>query len=209
MATFSKRIGSDISSIFNSKIDSLFDNFSIEQKLRGVRTLEQRCHLCGCRGSCKPCPSYGTSSAKVLVLDANPGKLQEDSGEAIRYDAVSLKILGKLLHELGLTLNDIFLTYAFHCRVPERNIISYDKCSLWFNYEFSLLSNVDTIITLGEDAFHFVMGSGYPKVADIYGKHYVVNYNNRDIKVLPLMHPWFLLKNKKWMEETVSVLKKF
>jgi len=162
------------------------------------------CTMCKNRGEQYPVPIIGDESSEFLIIDSNPGKFQVEEGGALVFKGASFNLLSRILHHMDITFQDCALTYAFHCQTSDRDPISYDRCSLWFHYEISHMPNLKTIITLGEDAFHLIMGNGHPKLQDIYGNRYIVDLEGRKINILPLMHPWFLLRNKEWLDRTVS-----
>ncbi len=172
-----------------------------------IRHLEKRCKLCHLRGKDLPVPSFGSKQSKIMIIDSNPGKLQVLAGQDYRFEGACYNLLLKLLQSVDLNIQDCFITYSIHCNSSERDSIAYDKCSLWLNYELCILEDCDTIITLGEDAFHTVMGEGYPRVIDIYGSTYDIKIGIKTYKIIPLMHPWFLLKNPEFIEKTENIVK--
>lgn len=205
MDTCSKRLGSEISALFIQSMNSQLSHLSPEMRLLACRRLEQRCHFCSCR-KVQPVPSHGSINSRILLLDSNPGRLQVEEGNAFILRSNTSKLLQSLIECLNLTLQDCFITYAFHCQTGDRTTLGYDRCSLWLNYELSLLTEVDTIVTLGEDAFHVIMGDGYPKVIDILGRAYNIEIRNKRYRVIPIPHPYFLMQNREWLDRTLKTL---
>lgn len=111
----------------------------------------------------KPVPGDGDTNAGLLIVGLAPGAhganrtgtpFAGDTAGSFLYD--SLKKHG---FSDGEQLTDVFITNAVKCAPPENkpNASEFRHCSGYLIQEMGSLSNVKTVLALGEKAFYEVL----------------------------------------------------
>lgn len=97
--------------------------------------------------NCKLCPLHqtaehvcllgkGPKKPKAMVIGEAPGHREDDSGKP--FVGKSGQLLDKLLSDVGLSRDDLYITNAVHCRPPENATPTkrqIDACKVWLQAE--------------------------------------------------------------------------
>jgi DNA polymerase len=138
----------------------------------------------------------GNPDAKIMFIGEAPGKKEAETG--IPFVGSSGKILDKMLAEINLKREDVYLTNICKCRPPEnRNPLPQEisACFPWLEKQIAIIKP-KIIVTLGK----YALNSFFPeaKISEKHGKicEYVFS-DLEKIKILPFYHPAAARQNKK------------
>jgi DNA polymerase len=167
--------------------------------------------------SCKKCALHetktnyvvgkGNPSAKIMLVGEAPGKWEDIKGEP--FVGRAGKFLDSLLQEIGLTLNEVFITNILKCRPPNNRDPSEEevaKCTPHLDKEISLI-NPMIIAALGRHSMKFLFKKyniSYEPISKIHGKHFPIHSLLGNKYLVALYHPAVALYNPDMKE----VLKK-
>ena len=117
---------------------------------------------------CKPVPSFGDKSAKILIIGLAPGRFGSNrTGRMFTGDS-SGNFMYKILYEVGLcnkpdavdindglVLKNCYITAVGRCAPPQNKPTpkELENCFPYFVEELQLLKNVKVIVCLGKIAF--------------------------------------------------------
>jgi DNA polymerase len=103
--------------------------------------------------------------------------------------------LDKLFLLAGLERKQVFITNVVHHRPPENRDPLPEEISAYGKYLDKIIEIISpkVIITLGR----FSMGKFLPNVfiSAVHGKEYKINWNEKNIIVIPMYHPAASLRN--------------
>lgn len=129
----------------------------------------------------------GNPHAEILFIGEAPGATEDTQG--IPFCGASGKILSELLSTINLTRDDIFITNTILCR-PENNrnptSPEVENCRERLDQLITLI-NPKVIVTIGNFATERILGK--TGITSMHGKMYPFNHHNREIKVVPVIHP--------------------
>lgn len=160
-------------------------------------------HELQCAASvCKQCDLYkgrikavfakGNEKAKIMICGMVPAGDENKAG--IPFVGRSGKLLDTILTDVGLTLDDVYITNLVKCYLAaglplEQDWI--DGCIPYLMIQIDII-RPNVIITLGKDSSINLLGmSSSTSLGSIQGK--LFNYVN-EIKIIPTYHPSFLLR---------------
>jgi uracil-DNA glycosylase len=121
----------------------------------------------------KPVPSFGDTSARLLVLGLAPGAHGANRTGRMFTGDRSGDFLYKSLYAVGfasqpesrnahdgLQLHDTWITAAAHCAPPDNKPTPQElrNCRPFFERELELLTNVQVVVALGKIAFDTYLG---------------------------------------------------
>lgn len=154
-----------------------------------------------CR-KCKKCPLYltrskvvpgeGNEKTKVMFIGEAPGEDEDLKGRPFVGKAGQL--LTKILHSVEIKREDVFITNMVKCRPPGNRNPSPSEIETCFPYletQIALI-NPKIIVTLGSISTQYILETteGITKLRgqwfDWLG----------DIKIFPMFHPSYLLRNE-------------
>lgn len=112
------------------------------------------CQLCG-RG--KVVLPEGTAAAKIIIVGESPGEEEVEQGKPFVGEAG--RRLTKVLDQLGLAREDVYLTNAVKCYVGRRPTPGeIENCRKWLLRELRLLGKGKRIVALGRVAVKALAG---------------------------------------------------
>lgn len=140
----------------------------------------------------------GNTEAKIICIGEGPG-FNEDR-EGIPFVGQAGKLLDKLFPMAGLTRKEVFITNIVHHRPPNNRDPEPNEIEAYGKYLDKILEIIDpeVIITLGR----FSMAKFLPNVfiSGVHGKKYEINWNGKNIVVIPMYHPAASLRNGNILE---------
>ena len=148
--------------------------------------------------SCQRCPLLvknrtqvvfgdGNPQAEILFIGEAPGATEDKEG--IPFCGAAGKILHELLASINLSRKDIFITNTILCRPPDnRNPLpeEMDNCADRLHQLITIMAP-KVIVTIGNFATERIIGK--KGITSIHGKVFTHVINNREIKVIPVIHP--------------------
>lgn len=157
--------------------------------------------LNGCYSSCTQCPlatqgrnrivfGEGNPHAKLMFIGEAPGKDEDTQGRPFVGRAGA--VLTSLIHAMGLTKNDVYISNVTKCRPPKNRVplpVEITTCTNLLLFKEIEIINPEIICTLGVTATQALLG----KISMKTTRGTLQNYKN--INVLPTYHPAYLLRN--------------
>jgi len=145
----------------------------------------------------------GNVEANILFVGEAPGKNEDLEGEP--FVGAAGKNLDKLLEQVGLSLEDVYVANILKCRPPEnRNPLPDEirKHTPWLLKQIKEIKP-KVICSLGNYATKFFLAEGdVDKMKDIsgitglHGKVKMIKINGVNVKLIPLFHPAAIIYNQ-------------
>lgn len=171
---------------------------------------------------CKNCTNIvigkGNDKAEILFIGESPGKNEDEQG--LPFVGAAGKNLDKLLAEVGLSLNDIYVTNILKCRPPENRAPLPDEIKAHTPWLVKQIRDMKPkiVCSLGNYATKFFLADGdvdkmeeQPGITKVHGKVRVIDFEGFKIKLIPLFHPAAIIYNKalvsEW-EKDMEIVKK-
>lgn len=166
---------------------------SIEDVAADVMTCP-KCRLSETRTNAVP--GDGSSSAAVMFIGEGPGQNEDQQG--LPFVGRAGKLLDRLLAEVPMKREDVFITNVVKCRPPGNRDPEADEVAACYPY---LQAQIDlirprVIVTLGRHSLVRFYPEG--KISKDHGR--IINIGERVL--LPLYHPAAALRNQS-LEETL------
>ncbi len=157
------------------------------------RTLKDlHCIYCGSKCFCGPVViSRGNTSSKLMLVGEAPGAKEEKL--ALPFVGRSGKLLDKLLVEAGLDCEkDVYITNLVKTRPPNNRAPTHQEISLHLPWLFQQIKLIQPliIVLIGSSALRAILGNK-AKITDLRGTW----HNWKDIFLIPIFHPSYLLRN--------------
>jgi uracil-DNA glycosylase len=144
----------------------------------------------------------GNPQAKIMFIGEAPGANEDLQGKPFVGSAG--KELDKLLHRIGLSIDDVYIANILKCRPPENRPPQIEEIKTCTPYLVEQICQIKPVIicTLGNYSTKFVLAQCEPdnmkKIAGItslHGKQQGVLFRGMDFIVVPLYHPAAMLYN--------------
>lgn len=138
------------------------------------------------------CPGKGNPNAEVMVIGEGPGEDENNIG--VPFTGVSGALLRASLYNIGLSLNDIWLTNVLKCHPRGNRTPEYEETKMCLRYLKKEIEVIDptVIVTLGAVALKAVIGPDAPPVGQAVGHVYKVG----DTIVVPSWHPAYVIRKR-------------
>ncbi len=159
--------------------------------------------ICGEIRSCFQCPlgktrnnavcGEGNLKAKLMFIGEAPGAEEDAQGKPFVGRAGQL--LTKILDAAEISRDEVFITNILKCRPPDNRKPLPEEMHACKQYLFKQIEVIKPAIigALGSTAAHFLLGGDkVGTISKIRGKWFDFNGN---IKLMPLFHPSYLLRN--------------
>jgi len=160
----------------------------------------------------------GNPSAKILFVGEAPGRNEDLEG--LPFVGMAGKNLDKLLLQVGLTLNDIYIANILKCRPPENRDPLPEEIRAhtpWLIHQIKEMKP-KVICSLGNYATKFFLAGGEVDkmkeqvgITAIHGRVKEIDFFGMKIKLIPLFHPAAIIYNRSlgplW-EKDMEVVKK-
>ena len=166
---------------------------ALEQLAAEIRSC-QKCPLGRLRTHAVP--GEGSADAEIMFIGEAPGYYEDRQGRP--FVGASGRLLEKLLADIGLTREDVFITNVVKCRPPANRDplpTEIETCVPWLHRQIELIDPL-LIITLGR----FSMAQFFPpsaRITRVHGKPLM----QEDRAVIPMFHPAAALRNPNWMQD--------
>jgi len=141
----------------------------------------------------------GDPEAKILFIGEGPGYWENLKMEPFVGNAG--KFLDQLLKSIGMPRESVYITNVVHHRPPENRDPLPEEMLAYGKYLDKIINviNPEVVVTLGR----FSMGKFLPtaKISTTHGKLFRVNWNGKDLFVIPMYHPAASLRNGEVMRQ--------
>ena len=157
---------------------------------------------------CKNCTNIvvgkGNERADILFVGEAPGRNEDEQG--LPFVGAAGKNLDKLLAEVGLSLNDIYVTNILKCRPPENRNPLPDEIKAHTPWLMKQIREMKpkVICSLGNYATKFFLAQcnpdgmdKQPGITQVHGKVRMITIDGMTIKLIPLFHPAAIIYNRK------------
>ncbi len=144
----------------------------------------------------------GNPHAKILFIGEAPGAQEDLLGKPFVGSAG--KELDKLLHRIGLTIEDVYIANILKCRPPDNRPPNKEEITMCTPYLIEQICQIkpQIICTLGNYSTKFILARCEPEdmkkiegISTLHGKQqHVIFYGMRFI-VVPLYHPAAMMYN--------------
>jgi len=130
----------------------------------------------------------GNADAELMFVGEAPGANEDLQG--LPFVGAAGKLLDKLLAEIGMERNDVFIANCLKCRPPDnRNPYPHelDSCQHWLFSQLELIQPT-MVCTLGNFATKLLRGDP-TGISKIHGQPEVRTIGPRAVRLYPLYHP--------------------
>lgn len=162
------------------------------------------CRNCGlCQSRNLPVVGMGNDQAPdILFIDEAPG--EEDDSKGIPAAGKAGRLLGKMVEAMGYTLDQVYITNIVKCRPKsDRKPVraEMDQCLPYLRQQIKLLKP-KVIVGLGGTAMEALLGRpvGISRMRGVWNEF-------EGIKLMPTLHPSYLLRDSTKKKEAWSDLK--
>lgn len=134
-------------------------------------------------------PGAGSPSSRLMLIGEAPGEDEDKQG--IPFVGRAGKLLTKILQSVGFTRDEIYVTNIVKCRPPKNRNPQESEikaCSNFLESQIAIV-NPKIIVTVGAIATKAIINK--EKITKIRGTF----FEWRGIRVMPILHPSYLLRN--------------
>jgi uracil-DNA glycosylase len=160
----------------------------------------------------------GNENAEILFVGEAPGAKEDLEG--IPFVGAAGKNLDKLLENVGLSLNDVYVANILKCRPPENRDPLPEEIVAHTPWLLSQISEIKpkVVCSLGNYATKFFIAAGNVEdmknqlgITQLHGKVRMIKIGEQEIKLIPLFHPAAIIYNRsligEW-EKDMEIVKK-
>ena len=162
------------------------------------------CHLCDLSKSrTQSMSGFGDKNADLMIVDFSISQTQDSSNSY--YDGRSGETLKNMIEKvLLLELDAVYITHCVKCKPLNANTPSSSEYNSCKSYLYSQIEFIKpkVIVTLGEDAYSYLSGDS-DNFENVRG--HLIDF--KGIKLIPIYHPQFLLRNPELKKITLNDLK--
>jgi len=168
------------------------------QEPLGVLTLDKleaqvkQCKKCGLQATrISVVFGEGNATANVMLVGEGPGEVEDKTGKP--FVGPAGQKLDEVLASVGITRDEIYVTNVVKCRPPGNRAPSKEetaKCTPYLEAQIALI-NPGLIITLGNIPTQWFLPNT-PGITKVHGT--CLSWRG-GIKIFPMFHPSYLLRN--------------
>lgn len=138
----------------------------------------------------------GNPNAEIIFVGEAAGRQEDEQG--FPFVGAAGKNLDKLLENVGLSLDDVYITNILKYRPPENRNPNPEEIRKHTPYLLKqiLIIKPKVICSLGNYATKFFLSDGnvdlmdkQPGITSVHGKIKFIKLQNVEIKLIPLFHP--------------------
>jgi len=157
---------------------------------------------------CKNCKNIvvgkGNANAKILFVGEAPGKNEDEQG--FPFVGAAGKNLDKLLQNVGLSLDNIYVANILKCRPTENRNPLPDEIRAHTPWLVKQINEMKPLVvcSLGNYATKFFLANGIvekmdeqPGITSLHGKVREMDFVGLKIKLIPLFHPAAIIYNQR------------
>ncbi len=160
----------------------------------------------------------GNAEAKILFVGEAPGRNEDEQG--MPFVGAAGKNLDKLLNNVGLSLNDVYIANILKYRPTENRNPQPDEIrehTPWLIEQIKIMKP-EVVCSLGNYATKFFLADGkvdkmekQPGITQVHGKVKTIDFEGLKIKLIPLFHPAAIIYNRSLLgpwERDMEIVKK-
>jgi uracil-DNA glycosylase family 4 len=145
----------------------------------------------------------GNEQADILFVGEAPGRNEDEQG--IPFCGAAGKNLDKLLEQVGLSLEDIYVANILKCRPPENRDPTTEEIRAHTPWLLKQIKDMKpkVVCSLGNYATKFFLAKGnvdnmkqQPGITQVHGKHIETEIQGIPITLIPLFHPAAIIYNR-------------
>ncbi len=165
-----------------------------------LKKIQEKCNFC------KKCDlsktrinvvfGKGNPNADILFIGEAPGAKEDELG--LPFVGRAGKELDKLLHQIGLSIEEVYIANILKCRPPKNRNPSQSEirdCTPYLIEQIKII-NPKIIVTLGNYSTKFVLSGFNPNemkkisgIKELHGKKQKIKIKNNTYLILPIYHP--------------------
>ena len=158
----------------------------------------------------------GNINSKILVVGEAPGKNEDEQG--LPFVGAAGKNLDKLLEQVGLSLEDVYITNILKCRPPQNRNPTADEIKAHTPWLIDQIKKMKpkVVCSFGNYATKFFLSKGEVNkmkeqqgISKLHCKPINLEFHGLNIRLIPLFHPAAIIYNRKliknWEEDMVVV----
>jgi len=150
----------------------------------------------------------GNPNCEILMVGESPGRNEDLQG--FPFVGAAGKNLDKLLKEVGLSMDDVYIANILKYRPPENRGPNSEEIK---SHTPFLLKQIEVIqpkviCSLGNYATKFFLANGnveemdkQPGITSLHGKVRMMDFLGMKIKLIPLFHPAAIIYNRKLIDD--------
>lgn len=156
---------------------------------------------------CRACKNVvvgkGNLKAKIIFVGEAPGANEDEQG--LPFVGAAGKNLDVLLAEVGLSLDDIYVTNILKCRPPENRDPLPEEVRAHTPWLVEQIKEMKpkVVCSLGNHATKFFLSEGdvdkmadQPGITSVHGKSRMIHFEGLHINLIPLFHPAAIIYNR-------------
>jgi len=160
----------------------------------------------------------GNPNAEILFVGEAAGRNEDLQG--LPFVGAAGKNLDKLLNEVGLSLNNVYIANILKYRPPENRAPLPEEIKKHTPYLIKQIKIIEPkiICSLGNYATKFFLANGeadkmdeHPGITQVHGKVRIMDFQGLKVKLIPLFHPAAIIYNRalisEW-EKDMEIVKK-
>jgi DNA polymerase len=145
----------------------------------------------------------GNDDADILFVGEAPGRNEDEQG--IPFCGAAGKNLDKLLENVGLSLDNVYVANILKCRPPLNRDPLPDEIRAHTPWLLKQIKDMKpkVVCSLGNYATKFFLAGGdvdkmggQPGITSVHGKVQEVEIDGLKIKLIPLFHPAAIIYNR-------------
>ena len=145
----------------------------------------------------------GNVDADILFVGEAPGRNEDEQG--IPFCGAAGKNLDKLLANVGLSLDDVYVANILKCRPPENRDPLPDEIRAHTPWLLKQIREMKpkVVCSLGNYATKFFLALGdvdlmssMPSITSVHGKIQEIEIEGLKIRLIPLFHPAAIIYNR-------------
>ena len=150
----------------------------------------------------------GNLSADILFVGEAPGRNEDLQG--LPFVGAAGKNLDKLLADVGLSMDDVYIANILKCRPPENRDPNPEEIKAHTPWLLKQIEEIKpkVVCSLGNYATKFFLAESnlelmksQPGITSVHGKVKQIKINGQEIKLIPLFHPAAIIYNRNLLDE--------
>ena len=184
----------------------------MEEYLKLIEEIKS-CKRCGLyKSATNKVPGEGDWKSGIMLVGEAPGREEDKQGKPFVGQAG--KLLTKVLEEVaGIKGESVYITNVLKCRPPNNRDPEegeINACKIWLERQLELIKP-RVVVTLGRFAARFIFSYfnlSFTSLMRVRGNVFTARKWDREIIILPTLHPAAVLYHAAWKEMFVEDFKK-
>ena len=176
-------------------------------KVQALKEVEEKCRAADLplkEGATNLVFGKGNPNAEIMFVGEAAGRNEDEQG--LPFVGAAGKNLDKLLANVGLSMNEVYIANILKYRPPENRAPAPDEIKAhtpWLSEQIKVMGP-KVICSLGNYATKFFLSNGVvDKMKDVegittlHGRVRMIEFCGLKIKLIPLFHPAAIIYNQK------------